>query len=153
MNEQSRWRIHWFPQRRLDPHFPLALWFAGLWFYLKSFLYFCYVYMAGMDPPPYPPAVIAETIYFGVMIIPALLLGLAMWNEKKKLVIAAIAFLAVDSPVLIFHVLRMAYGGFLDSGLTKALEIGSLGLNAIALGSLAGYYAAERARSSRKTTT
>jgi hypothetical protein len=150
MNERTQWNGNWFPLRRLDPDFPLALWFAGLWFYLKSFLYFCYVYMAGMDPPPYSTAVIAETIYFGVMIIPALLLGLAMWNEKKRFVIVAILFLAVDSPVLILHVLRLAYGGFLDSGLTKALEIGSLGLNAIALGSLAGYYVAEKARSSRK---
>ena len=78
------------------------MWFAGLWFYLKSFLYLCYVWMAGMDPPPYPPAVIAETIYFGVTIVPSLLLGLAMWNDKKRFIVLALVFLGIDTPLLFF---------------------------------------------------
>ena len=44
------WQL--FPKSRFDLDFPLALWFAGLWFYLKSFLYVCYLYMLGLDPPP-----------------------------------------------------------------------------------------------------
>jgi hypothetical protein len=150
MNSRQWLTIEWFPDRRLDPHFPLVLWFAGLWFYLKSFLYFCYVYMAGMDPPPYPLGVKVETIYFAVAIIPSLLLGLAMWNEKKRFLVAAILFLALDTPVLSFHVLRLANGGFLDSGLTKAMEIGSLTLNVIAFGWLIGYFSASRNRNVRK---
>ena len=37
MNETESWTTRWFPRRRFDADFPLVLWFAGLWFYLKSF--------------------------------------------------------------------------------------------------------------------
>ncbi len=151
MSDRTWWNLRWCPDRRMEPDFPLALWLAGLWFYLKSFLYFCYVYMAGMEPPPYPPAVIAETVYFGVAVVPCLLLGLAMWNEKKRFILPAILFLGLDTPVLGLHVLRLGYGGFLDSGLTKAMELGSLTLDVVAFGWLVGYYTASRTSSPRKT--
>ncbi len=150
MSDRTWWNLRWFPDRRLEPDFPLALWLAGLWFYLKSFLYFCYVYMAGMEPPPYSPGVIAETVYFGAAIVPCILLGLAMWNEKKKFVLPAILFLGLDTPVLGLHVLRLAQAGFLDSGLTKAMELGSLMLDVVAFGWLVGYYTASRTSSSHK---
>lgn len=123
-----------FPERRFDADFPLAFWFAGLWFYLKSFLYVCYVYIQGLEPQPYPFNVILETAYFGIAIIPAFLLGLGMWNEKKWVVLPAIAFLVLDTPMLLLHIMRLGDAGFLDSGLTKALEFGSLGFNLLALG-------------------
>ena len=44
--------FQWFPVRRFDADFPLSYWFAGLWLYLKGFLYFCYFYMQGIEPPP-----------------------------------------------------------------------------------------------------
>jgi len=131
------WRL--FPRTRFDPNFPLALWFAGLWFYLKSFLYVCYLYMLGLDPPPYAAAVIVEIGYFAITILPAFLLGLMLWNERKRVTGWAIAFLIVDTPMLLFHVMRLEAAGYLDSGLTKVLEFGSLFLNVIALGWLIGY--------------
>jgi hypothetical protein len=137
-NEEAQ-ALRLFPRRRFDTSFPLALWFAGLWFYLKSFLYVCYLYMLGLDPPPYLDAVVVEIVYFAVTIIPAFLLGLMLWNERKWIVPWAIAFLFVDTPLLIFHVLRLRDAGYLDSGLTMALEFGSLILNVIALGWLIGY--------------
>jgi hypothetical protein len=140
----------WFPKRRLNTDFPLVLWFAGLWFYLKSFLYLCNAYTAGMDPPPYPLSVIVETVYFALAIIPALLLGKAMWNESRRMVVWAIVFLGIDMPILLFHVFRLGYGGFLDSGLNKALEIGSLGLDFLVFGWLTGDWVAHRTGSSSK---
>jgi hypothetical protein len=131
--------FEWFPQKRFDPHFPLPVWFAGLWLYLKSFLYLCYLYMLGIDPPPYSTAVIIEMVYFGLMMVPALLLALALWHNREKFYWAAVVFLAIDTPFLIFHVIRLSQGGFLDSGLTKVLEFGSLFLNMIALGWLFGF--------------
>jgi hypothetical protein len=147
MSDRTWWNFRWFPDRRMDPDFPLALWLAGLWFYLKSFLYFCNVYMTGVEPPPYPPPVIEETAYFGLTIVPFLLLGLAMWNEKKAFVIPAILFLGLDTPILGLHVLRLAYGGFLDSGLTKAMELGSLTINVVAFVWLVAYYTASKTTS------
>ena len=92
------WPFDWFPARRFDPDFPLAFWFAGLWFYLKSFLYICYVYMLGTEPPPYSTSEIVEVVYFGMAIVPALLAGAALWNEKKWVVIPAVFFLVIDTP-------------------------------------------------------
>ena len=84
MKDRQWLPFQWFPQRRFDPNFPLAFWFAGLWFYLKSFLYLCYIYMLGLEPPPYSTDVVFEIVYFAVTMVPALLLGLALWNEKKR---------------------------------------------------------------------
>lgn len=137
--EQTGRQWHLLPERRFDANFPLAFWFAGLWMYLKSFLYLCNVYSMGLEPPPYSSFVTAEAIYFGVMIVPAFLLGLALWNEKKWAVALAIAFLLLDTPVLLFHVMRLDSAGFLDSGLTKVLEFGALGLNVASLAWLLGY--------------
>ena len=131
------WQL--FPKSRFDLDFPLALWFAGLWFYLKSFLYVCYLYMLGLDPPPYSDAVRLEIGYFAVAIVPAFLLGLALWNERKRIVPWAMGFLFIDTPMLMYHVMRLEYAGYLDSGLTKGLEFGSLVLNVVALGWLIGY--------------
>jgi hypothetical protein len=139
VQEQSSKPWRWLPERRFDADFPLAFWFAGLWMYLKSFLYLCNVYSMGLEPPPYPTLVIAEAIYFGVTIIPAFLIGLALWNDKKWVVAWAIAFLLIDTPVLLFHVMRMDAAGFLDSGLTKILEFGALGLNVVSVAWLLGY--------------
>ena len=148
MSDQ-KWLSLWFPQRRFDLDFPLAMWFAGLWFYLKSFLYVCYVYMLGTEPPPYDLWTWFEIYYFAAMIIPCLLLGLAMWREKKNLVWLSLLFLIIDTPVLTYHVMELAQKGFLDSGLTKFLEFGSLGLNFVSLGWLFGYLSTRRAESSR----
>jgi hypothetical protein len=146
MSDQ-KWLSHWFPQRRFDLDFPLALWFAGLWFYLKSFLYLCYVYMMGTEPRPYDQWTWFEIGYFAAAMIPSLLLGLAMWREKYNLLWLALLFLIIDTPVLTFHVMRLAQGGFLDSGLTKFLEFGSMGLNFVSLGWLFGYASIRRAES------
>jgi hypothetical protein len=149
MSEQKSWP-QWFPQRRFDLDFPLALWFAGLWFYLKSFLYLCYVYMLGTEPGPYDQWMWIEIGYFAAGVVPSLLLGLALWNEKKNLVWLAVAFLIIDTPMLTFHVLRLAHAGFLDSGLTKFLEFGSLGLNFASLGWLIGYLSIGKTESTRR---
>lgn len=153
MSDSTGWNLKWFPDRRMEPDFPPALWLAGLWFYLKSFLYFCYVYMTGVEPPPYPPAVMWETAYFAAAIIPCILLGLAMWNEKKKFVLLAIIFLGIDTPILGLHVMRLAYEGFLDPGVTKAMELGSLTINVISFAWLVGYYTATRTTSPSSHTT
>lgn len=152
MNKTPRkiFPFEWFPARRFAPDFPMSFWFAGLWFYLKAFLYFCYFYMQGIEPPPYSAWVTGETIYFGVTIIPCLVLALALWNEKKQAVLPGIAFLLLDTPVLLFHVLRLAEAGFLDSGLTQMLEIGSLFLNVVALGWLIGSRATLATKESSK---
>ncbi|HTY24261.1 MAG TPA: hypothetical protein VMC85_14095 [Desulfomonilaceae bacterium] len=134
MNNNRPGSIQWFPSRRFDTDFPLVLWFVGLWFYLKSFLYLCYLYMLGLDPPPLPVAAKVEVVYFAVALLPSLFLGLAMWNEMRRWIVPAIAFLAIDTPLLIFHVFRLGDAGYLDSGLTLtgALEFGSLALNVVA---------------------
>ena len=152
MSETESWTTRWFPRRRFDADFPLVLWFAGLWFYLKSFLYLCYVYMFGLEPQPLPTDSMIEVVYFGLMIIPCLLLGMAMWNDKRRYIVPAIAFLALDTPVLIFHILRLADAGYLDSGLTSVLEIGSLALNVISFAWLMGSYVSLRGDSGRKTS-
>ncbi|MDQ7783379.1 MAG: hypothetical protein RDU20_10895 [Desulfomonilaceae bacterium] len=140
-SERKWWSFSWFPKRRFDPDFPLAFWFAGLWFNLKSFLYLCYLYMIGTEPPPYTDSEVVEAVYFGIALLPSLCLGLALWNEKKWAVIPAIVFLVLDTPLLLFHVLRLAEAGFLESGLTRALEFGSLVLNVTAVGWLIKYRA------------
>ena len=150
MKDRQWLPFQWFPQRRFDPSFPLAFWFAGLWFYLKSFLYLCYIYMLGLEPPPYSTDVVFEIVYFAVTMVPALLLGLALWNEKKGAVIPAIIFLMVDTPVLLYHVIRLGQEGFLDSGLTRALEFGSLVLNVVALGWLFGHRSVDKTLSLKK---
>ncbi|MGO9568310.1 MAG: hypothetical protein ACLP5H_12285 [Desulfomonilaceae bacterium] len=153
MKDRQWLPFQWFPQRRFDFDFPLAFWFAGLWFYLKSFLYLCYIYMLGLDPPPYSTAVDFEIVYFAVTMIPALLLGLAMWNEKKWAVMPAIVFLMVDTPVLLYHVIRLGQEGFLDSDLTRVLEFGSLVLNVVALGWLFGHRSIDKTISLKKPVT
>jgi hypothetical protein len=140
----------WFPfelcpRRRFELDFPLVFWFAGLWFYLKAFLYFCYLYMLGLEPTPYPPHALVEIGYFAVALIPAALLGFALWNEKKRFVIPAIAFLVIDTPLLIFHVYQTAMAGYLDSTLAQVLEFGSLLFNVISLGWLVGYQISRKA--------
>lgn len=144
MNREAGRTIYWFPRRRFDPDFPLVLWFAGLWFYLKSFLYFCYVYMLGIEPPPYP----LETFYFALGILPSLIGGITLWNEKRWALLPAIVFLGIDTPILLFHVLRLNQAGFLDSGLTMILEYGGLALNVLAFVWLIGFYTSVRAESS-----
>lgn len=134
-----------FPRRRFDPDFPLAFWFAGLWFYLKAFLYLCYLYMLGLEPTPYTTHAQIEIAYFAVALIPALLLGYALWNERARFVIPAILFLVIDTPMLIFHVYQTAQAGYLDSTLAQVLEFGSLLLNVVALGWLVGYLTIHRA--------
>ena len=76
--------MKWFPRARLDDDFPMALWLAGLWFYLKSFLYLCYLYMLGLDPTPYSTPAKVEIAYFAVAFVPSLLLGMALWNRREQ---------------------------------------------------------------------
>ncbi len=140
-------KLKLFPEKRFDTDFPLVFWLAGLWFYLKSFLYFCYLYMLGLDPTPYSAAATFEIFYFAVALIPAFLLGVAFWNEKGQALVLGIVYLVIDTPILGFHVLRMADEGYLDSGLTLFFEIGSLAMNVIVLGWLIG------SRSASKSTT
>lgn len=140
--EDNPWTLRWFPRRRFDPDFPLAFWFAGLWFYLKSFLYLCNLYMIGLEPAPYALDVKVEIVYFAVAFIPSLLLGMALWNEKRSALKPAIVFLVVDTPFLLFHVIRLAETGMLESGLTNVLEYGGLALNLVAVCWLIGYAAA-----------
>jgi len=151
MNETESWTTRWFPLRRFNTDFPLVLWFAGLWFYLKSFLYLCYVYMFGLEPQPLPADSMFEVVYFALMIIPCLLLGMAMWNERRRYIVPAVAFLALDTPVLLYHIWRLNEAGYLDAGLTSVLELGSLTLNIISLLWLLGSFAELREDSGRKT--
>ncbi|MGC8660659.1 MAG: hypothetical protein ACP5U1_16455, partial [Desulfomonilaceae bacterium] len=123
-----------FPERRFDADFPMVFWLAGLWFYLKTFLYLCYLYMLGLDPTPYSSAAKFEIFYFAIALVPAFLLGIGFWNEKAKSWILGIIYLVIDTPILGFHVLRMADEGYLDSGLSQFFEIGSLLMNVIVLG-------------------
>ncbi len=135
MNKNSfldRWNI--FPERRFDLDFPLVYWFAGLWLYLKGFLYICFLFMLGSDPGPYEPAVTFEIAYFSLAFIPALILGFGFWNEKKWAVVPSIMFLLIDTPIILFRILRLADAGFLDSGLTQIFELGGLFLNLATLG-------------------
>ncbi|MGD9818585.1 MAG: hypothetical protein AB7V04_07770 [Desulfomonilaceae bacterium] len=127
----ERWSL--FPDRRFDLDFPLVYWFAGLWFYLKGFLYICFLYMIGSDPGPYEPAVMFETFYFTIMVIPALVLGYGFWNEKAWAPTPGLIYLFIDTPVILFRVLRLAEAGFLDSGLTQVFELGGFFLNLFAL--------------------
>ncbi len=145
--ESDRHSLQWFPRSRFDRDFPFAFWLAGLWFYLKAFLYVCYLYELGLDPDRMVTAKFAEIIYFGCAFLPAFLLGLGLWNRRTKFALPSILFLVIDTPVLVFHVLRLAQNNFLDSGLTKVLEYGSLGLNFLVLGWLLGYLAESRNRS------
>jgi len=142
---------YWFPRRRFELDFPLVFWFAGLWLYLKSFLYLCYVYMMGIEPPPYSTSVLLEMIYFGAAMLPSLMLGAGLWQERKWAFVPAILFLGLDTPVLLLHVLRLAEAGFLDSGLTKMLELGSLVLNVVSIGWLMGYRASSSSRKNALT--
>jgi len=143
--------LQWLPARRFDADFPMAFWFAGLWLYLKSFLYLCNVYTMGLEPPPYPTLIIGEAVYFGLAIVPSFLLGLALWNERKRILRWAILFLLIDTPVVLYHVMQLDASGFLDSGLTKVLEFGSLGLNVISLAWLIGYRTMEKAQPPAKS--
>jgi hypothetical protein len=153
MNETESWTTRWFPNRRFDADFPLVLWFTGLWFYLKSFLYLCYLYMFGLESQPLPTDLLIEAGYFGLMIIPSLFLGMAMWNDKRGYIVPAIAFLGLDTPLLVFHVLRLGEAGYLDAGLglTNVLEIGSLALNVISFSWLMGSYSRLCGEPGRKT--
>lgn len=142
----KRWTASLFPPERFELSFPLAWWLAGLWLYLKSFLYVCFVYMIGLDPPPYSGEILFEIAYFAVALFPALILAWALWNNKKWALMPAIVFFFVDTPILFMHVMRLGQEGFLDSGLTKALELGSLVLNVVCLGWLLGYRAGNKKR-------
>jgi len=122
-----------FPPQRFEAYFPLAVWFTGLWLYLKSFLYFCFLYMIGLDPPPYTTEIQVEITYFAIALVPALVLAWALWNEKDWGLTPAIVFLFLDTPFLFIHVLRLGQEGFLDSGLTRTLEFGGLVLNVVCL--------------------
>jgi hypothetical protein len=135
-----------FPPERFELSFPLALWLAGLWLYLKSFLYVCFLYMIGLDPPPYSGEVLVEIVYFAFAFFPALILAWALWNNKKWALIPTIIFFFIDTPILFMHVIRLGQEGFLDSGLTKTLELGSLVLNVVCLGWLLGYRATRKSR-------
>ncbi len=149
MDKNSLWeRFSLFPDRRFDSDFPLVYWFAGLWFYLKGFLYICFIYMLGSDPGPYEPAVIFETVYFSVAILPALAFGYGFWNEKQWTPTPALVFLFIDTPVILFRILRLAEAGFLDSGLTQVFEIGGLFLNLATLGWLFAFRSAKQIRQS-----
>jgi hypothetical protein len=139
-------KLNLFPERRFESDFPMVFWMAGLWFYLKSFLYFCYLYMLGLDPTPYSPVAKFEITYFAVALLPAFILGVAFWNEKAFASTIGVIYLIIDTPILGFHVLRMADEGYLDSGLTQFLEIGSLALNVIVLGWLIGSRSASKIR-------
>jgi hypothetical protein len=145
-------RLNFFPERRFDLDFPVVYWFAGLWFYLKGFLYLCFLYMLGSDPGPYETSIIFEVIYFSLAFIPSLILGFGFWNEKTWVIGPSLVFLLVDSPVLLFRVLRLADAGFLDSGLTQIFEFGGLVLNLITLVWLFAYRSAKQIKqsSSRK---
>jgi hypothetical protein len=128
-----------FPVNRFDPDFPRALWFAGLWLYLKSFLCLCYLYMIGVEPTPYTTEIKVEIVYFAVAFIPALLLGLALWNRKRSAVKFAFVFFIIDTPLMLFHVLRLSQAGLLEAGLTGWLEYSAVILNVVALGWLVKY--------------
>jgi hypothetical protein len=152
MNASESWTTRWFPKSRFDADFPLVLWFVGLWLYLKSFLYLCYVYMFGLEPLPLPTASMVEAVYFLITIVPCLLLGRALWNDKRDFVVPAIVFMAIDTPFQMYHVLRLADAGYLDSGLTTVLEIGSLTLNIISLVWLLNSFSTLRKSPSQKPT-
>ncbi|MFC1834895.1 hypothetical protein ACFL2Q_09195 [Thermodesulfobacteriota bacterium] len=139
---------HLFPSRRLDRDFPLLYWFAGLWFYLKSFLYVCYLYGLGLEPELDTSSQI-EVIYFAVVFIPCFLLARALWNEKHWAFWPSLVFLLVDTPFQIFHVIHLAAGGYMESTLTRILEYGALGLNMTCIGWFTGYWVSSRTVSSR----
>ncbi len=132
-NKLTRLFAGCFPEKRFDPDFPLVLWFVGLWFYLKSFLYICYVYMLGLEASWYSTGTLVETCYFAAALIPVFLMGRALWNEKPWAQGLALMFLIVDTPLLFLHVMRLSSDGYLESGLTSVLEYGGLGLNLISL--------------------
>ena len=102
--------------------------------------------MLGLDPTPYSPVAKFEIIYFAVALLPAFILGIAFWNEKAFASTIGVIYLIIDTPILGFHVLRMADEGYLDSGLTQFLEIGSLAMNVIVLGWLIGSRSASKIR-------
>ncbi len=144
MRELKIANLSLFPTSRFDYTFPLPIWFAGLWFYLKSFLYFCYVYNLGIEPTPYTPGAIFEILYFAGAMAPAFAFGLLLWNNRSQFLLPAVVFLGIDTPVLLFHVLRLGQAGYLDSGLTNVVEFGSLGLNVMAFGWLLSYWMTRR---------
>ena len=128
----------------------MVVWFVGLWFYLKSFLYLCYFYVLGLEPSPFAPELITETVYFGVTCIPVFFLAYLLWNEKGWARAAAFIFLIVDTPMLYHHVNRLGTDGYLQSGLTVVLEYGSLGLNLLSIGWLIGYFLSGPSSTTRK---
>jgi hypothetical protein len=139
--------IRLFPRERFNDDFPLVYWAAGLWLYLKSFLYLCNLYVIGLEPQPYQFAIKIEIAYFALAFAPAFLLGLMMWNRPRSFGLAAIVFLVLDTPFLIFHIINLSQTNFLDSGLTKLLEYTSLGLNFLALGWLIASLAQQKVKS------
>ncbi len=132
------WLLNWYPERRFAPDFPLAFWFVGLWFLLKSFVCLCQIYSIGLEPPPYSTWVKIELWYFAFACVVSVVMGLALWNEKKAVTKPALFFLIVDSPMLLFHIMYLTSIGYLDSGIQMVLEYGSLTLNVICLGWLIG---------------
>jgi hypothetical protein len=100
--------------------------------------------MFGIEPPPYSSGTWFEIAYFGITFIPAFLLAYGLWQLKEKYIGPSILFFLIDTPVLAFHVLRLAQAGYMDSGLTKILELGSLVLNVVALGWLIGFRSAQK---------
>ncbi|MEW6348835.1 MAG: hypothetical protein AB1646_07205 [Thermodesulfobacteriota bacterium] len=144
MSVVRKYLNEWFPERRLDPDFPLALWFGGLWLYLKSFLYICYLYMIGTDEPSSTITVKVEITYFALAFIPAFFLAVRLWNERSGAAGMAMTFLLIDTPILVMHVLRLSAEGFLNPGLTKLLEFGGLGLNILCMAWLGQYLTAAK---------
>ena len=139
-----------FPQRRFDHDFPMVVWFVGLWFYLKGFLYLCYFYVLGLEPSPFSPDLITETVYFGAVCIPVFFLAYSLWNEKGWARTVALIFLIVDTPMLHMHIQRLDEARYLEAGLTVVLEYGGLGLNLLSIGWLIGYFLSGPRSTTRK---
>lgn len=146
MNEAAKGnnRLRLLPEDRFDSDFPLVLWAAGLWLYLKSFLYLCNLYVIGLEPAPYQLGLKIEIAYFAIAFIPSFIIGLMLWNRRPGFEILATVFLVLDTPFLIFHIINLAQTNFLESGLTKLLEYSSLGLNFLLLGWLIANLADQR---------
>ena len=109
--------------------------------------------MFGLEPLPLPTESMVEVVYFVIMIVPCLLLGRAMWNDKRGFVVPAMVFMVIDTPFLIYHLLRLADAGYLESGLTTVLELGSLSLNIISLVWLVSSFSRLRKPTPQKPTS
>lgn len=138
-----------FPDERFDGDFPLVYWGVGLWLYLKSFLYLCYLYSLGLEPRPYDTGMLIEIGYFALTVIPSFILGWGLWNRKRGFAFLAMIFLLIDTPLFIFHIIRWSDIGYLEAGLTLVMEYGSLGINLLCIGWLGSYLATEKMKDFR----